>query len=133
AEAILTGYSSVNADDASVLMALARVYEASGDPEKAEETLLQLMSVGDENDAEIIQQLVGVQVSLEKFEDALETADNLLEQDPANISVRELRVEALQALDRDAEAEEELDRIRRLTPESQETDTELAELTSVAP
>jgi tetratricopeptide (TPR) repeat protein len=133
AEAVLTGYSAVKADDASVLMALARVYEASGDPEKAEETLLQLMSVGDENDAEIIQQLVGVQVSLDKFEDALETADNLLEQDPANISVRELRVEALQALDRDAEAEEELDRIRRLTPESQDTDTELAELTSVAP
>lgn len=133
AEAVLTGYSALNADDASVLMALARVYEASGDPEKAEETLLQLMNVGDENDAEIIEQLVGVQVSLEKFEDALETADNLLEQDPANVSVRELRVEALQALDRDAEAEEELDRIRRLTPESQDGDTELAELTSVAP
>lgn len=133
AEAVLTAYSALNADDASVLMALARVYETSGDPEKAEETLLQLMSVGDQNDAEIIEQLVGVQVSLEKYEDALETADNLLEQDPANISVRELRVEALQALDRDAEAEEELDRIRRLTPESQSDETELAELTSVAP
>ncbi|MEL6227338.1 MAG: tetratricopeptide repeat protein [Pseudomonadota bacterium] len=133
AETVLTGYSALKPDDASVLMALARVHEAAGDPEKAEETLLQLMSVGDANDAEIIHQLVGVQVTLEKYEDALDAADDLLEQDPANISVRELRVRALQALDRDAEADEELDRIRRLTPESQGEDTELADLASVAP
>ena len=57
-----------------------------------------------------------MQVSLEKYDDALTNADNLLEQDPANIEVRRLRVEALVALDEDEEADAELDRIRRLEP-----------------
>ena len=133
AEQLLTGYAALKPNDATALMALARIYEAAGDPEKAEDTLLQLMSVSDESDAETIQQLVAVQVSLENYADALENADNLLEQDPANIPVRELRVTALVALDREDEAQEERDRIRRLTPVREENNGESTELASVAP
>ncbi|MEM7328598.1 MAG: tetratricopeptide repeat protein [Pseudomonadota bacterium] len=130
AEQLLVGYSALKPNDATVLMALARIHATAGNPEKAEETLLQLMDISEENDAELTQQLVSVQVVLEKYADALENADNLLEQDPANISVRELRVEALMQLEREAEAEEERDRIRRLTPTDEADQTELA---SVAP
>ena len=133
AEQLLAGYAALKPNDATALMALARLYEAAGDPEKAEDTLLQLMSVSDESDAEIIQQLVAVQVSLENYADALENADNLLEQDPANIPVRELRVTALVALDREDEAQEERDRIRRLTPVREDDEGEPTELASVAP
>ena len=117
AETLLNGYAALKPNDATVLMALARIHEAAGEPEKAEETLLQLMDMSEENDAELTQQLVSVQVSLEKYADALENADNLLEQDPANIAVRELRVDALMELDREDEAEEERERIGKLQPE----------------
>lgn len=136
AEQVLASYSELKPNDASILTALARVHETSGNPEKAEETLLQLTEMSDENDAEIIQQLVAVQVSLDKYADALENADRLLEQDPANIPVRELRVEALLELGQEDEAQAEIDRIRRLTPtEDADTaedgsDTEIA---SIAP
>ena len=75
------------------------------------------MDMSEENDAELTQQLVSVQVSLEKYADALENADSLLEQEPANIAVRELRVDALMELDREDEAEEERERIGKLQPE----------------
>ena len=131
AEQLLNGYSALKPNDATVLMALARIHEAAGNPEQAEETLLQLMDMSEENDAELTQQLVSIQVTLDKFADALENADNLLEQDPANIAVRELRVEALVQLDRDAEADEERERIRKLQPElattSEPTSTDFAE------
>lgn len=133
AEQLLTGYAALKPNDATVLMALARIHEAAGDPEKAEETLLQLMDMSEENDAELTQQLVSVQVSLEKYAAALENADNLLEQDPANIGVRELRVEALMQLDREEEAQEERDRIQRLSPDIETADAETTELASVAP
>lgn len=133
AEQLLNGYAALKPNDATVLMALARIHEAAGDPEKAENTLLQLMEMSEENDAELTQQLVSVQVSLEKFADALENADNLLEQDPANIAVRELRVEALLQLDREDEAQEERDRIQRLTPAGEGDASETTELASAAP
>lgn len=133
AEQLLTGYAALKPNDATVLMALARIHEAAGAPDKAEETLLQLMEMSEENDAELTQQLVSVQVSLEKFADALENADNLLEQDPANIAVRELRVEALVQLDREQDAQEERDRIRRLTPATADEQVETTELASAAP
>lgn len=133
AEQLLNGYAALKPNDATVLMALARIHEAAGEPEKAEETLLQLMDMSEENDAELTQQLVSVQVALEKFSDALENADNLLEQDPANIAVRELRVVALTELDQEDEAQEERDRIRRLTPADETDATEPTELASVAP
>ncbi|MEM6554667.1 MAG: tetratricopeptide repeat protein, partial [Pseudomonadota bacterium] len=117
AETLLNGYAALKPNDATVLMALARIHEAAGEPEKAEETLLQLMDMSEENDAELTQQLVSVQVSLEKYADALENADSLLEQDPANIAVRELRVDALMELDREDEAQEERERISKLQPE----------------
>ena len=116
AEEVLMSFLLVNPNDALVLFALARVQEAAGAPEAAEETLLQLMDMSEENDAETTQKLVAVQVTLEKFPEALANADSLLEQDPANIDVRRLRVEALMALGEDEEAEAELDRIRRLEP-----------------
>ncbi len=131
AEQVLGAYLDIKPNDATVLMALARVYEVSGDPEQAEETLLQLTEMSEENDAELTEQLVSVQVSLAKYADALENADNLLEQDPANVPVRELRVKALVELDRDAEADEERERIRKLQPElpttSEPTSTDFAE------
>ncbi len=133
AEQLLNGYAALKPNDATVLMALARIHEAASEPEKAEETLLQLMDMSEENDAELTQQLVSVQVALEKFSDALENADNLLEQDPANIAVRELRVVALTELDREDEAQEERDRIRRLTPADETNAAEPTELASVAP
>ncbi|MEM9179696.1 MAG: tetratricopeptide repeat protein [Pseudomonadota bacterium] len=133
AEQLLNGYAALKPNDATVLMALARIHEAAGEPEKAEETLLQLMEMSEENDAELTQQLVSVQVALEKFADALENADNLLEQDPANIAVRELRVVALTELDQEDEAQEERDRIRRLTPVDETEAAEPTELASVAP
>ncbi|MEM7639719.1 MAG: tetratricopeptide repeat protein [Pseudomonadota bacterium] len=133
AEQLLNGYAALKPNDATVLMALARIHEAAGEPEKAEETLLQLMDMSEENDAELTQQLVSVQVALEKFSDALENADNLLEQDPANIAVRELRVVALTELDQEDEAQEERDRIRRLTPADETDAAEPTELASVAP
>ena len=124
AEQVLNAYSDLKPNDATVLMALARIYEASGDPEKAEETLLQLMTMSEEGDAALIQQLVAVQVSLEKYADALENADNLLEQDPANVAVRELRVIALVELGEEDEAQAERDRIARLQPEEEPAATE---------
>ena len=133
AEQLLNGYAALKPNDATVLMALARIHEAAGDPEKAEDTLLQLMDMSEENDAELTQQLVSVQVSLKKFADALENADNLLEQDPANVAVRELRVEALIQLDREDEAQEERDRIQRLTPAGDGDAGETTELASAAP
>jgi tetratricopeptide (TPR) repeat protein len=132
AEQLLVSYSALKPNDASVLTSLARIHEAAGAPEKAEETLLQLMNMSEEDDAETTQQLVAVQISLEKYEAALENADSLLDQDPANILVREYRVEALTKLDRDDEAQAELDRIRRLTP-SPAADPATTELASVAP
>ena len=81
------------------------------------------MDMSDEDNAEAIQQLVGVQVSLEKYTDALTNADNLLEQDPANIPVRRLRVEALTAIGDETEAAAELDRIQRLKPATETDET----------
>lgn len=133
AEQVLASYSELKPNDASILAALAGVHEAAGNPEKAEETLIQLTQMSEENDAEITQQLVAVQVSLEKFADALENADNLLEQDPANISVRELRVQALLELGQEDEAQAEIDRIRRLTPTDEADDGSDTEIPSIAP
>lgn len=133
AEQVLAAYSELKPNDASILTALARIHEASGNPEKAEETLLQLTRMSEENDAEIIQQLVAVQVSLEKYANALENADNLLEQDPANIPVRELRVEALLELGEEEEAQAEIDRIRRLTPTDEADESADTDLASIAP
>ena len=116
-EQVLVGYLALTPNDASALSALAGVYEAAGNPEKAEETLLQLMDMNEDIDAEITQQLISVQVSLDKYSDALANADALLEQDPANISVRHSRVEALEALGDEDEAEAERERIERLMPE----------------
>ena len=116
-EQVLVGYLALTPNDASALSALAGVYEASGNPEKAEETLLQLMDMNEDIDAEITQQLINVQVSLDKYADALANADALLEQDPANVSVRHSRVEALEALGDEDEAEAERERIERLMPE----------------
>lgn len=135
AENQLNGFLVLNPNDPTVLTALAAVHETAGNPEKAEETLLQLLSMNEEDDAETIERLVAVQVALEKYEDALENADTLLEQDPANISVRHLRVETLEQLGRGEEAEAEAERIRRLTPTSEPEDNAPAttELASVAP
>ena len=133
AEQVLASYSELKPNDASILTALARIHEASGNPEKAEETLIQLTEMSEENDAEITQQLVAVQVSLEKYADALENADNLLEQDPANIPVRELRVQALLELGQEDEAQAEIDRIRRLTPTDEVDDAADTEIASIAP
>ncbi|MHA7857375.1 MAG: tetratricopeptide repeat protein [Henriciella sp.] len=133
AEQILMGYLLVKPNDGSILLALAGVQEAAGAPEAAEETLLQLMDMSEEDDAETTQKLVAVQVSLDKFADALANADNLLEQDPANIEVRRLRVEALTALGEDEEAEAELDRIRRLEPAENTEESAAAEFASAAP
>lgn len=133
AEQILMGYLLVKPNDGSILLALAGVQEAAGAPEAAEETLLQLMDMSEEDDAETTQKLVAVQVSLDKFADALANADNLLEQDPANIEVRRLRVEALTALGEDEEAEAELDRIRRLEPAESTEESAAAEFASAAP
>ena len=133
AEDILMSYLLVNPNDAPILLALAGVQEVAGAPEAAEETLLQLMDMSEENDAETTQKLVAVQVSLDKFADALANADNLLEQDPANIEVRRLRVEALTALGEDDEAEAELDRIRRLEPAESSEEGAAAEFASAAP
>ena len=133
AEQILMSYLLVKPNDGSILLALAGVQEAAGAPEAAEETLLQLMDMSEEDDAETTQKLVAVQVSLDKFADALANADNLLEQDPANIEVRRLRVEALTALGEDEEAEAELDRIRRLEPAENTEESAAAEFASAAP
>ncbi len=133
AEQILMSYLLVKPNDGSILLALAGVQEAAGAPEAAEETLLQLMDMSEEDDAETTQKLVAVQVSLDKFADALANADNLLEQDPANIEVRRLRVEALTALGEDEEAEAELDRIRRLEPAESTEESAAAEFASAAP
>ncbi|NQY38533.1 MAG: tetratricopeptide repeat protein [Henriciella sp.] len=133
AEEILMSYLLVNPNDAPILLALAGVQEAAGAPEAAEETLLQLMDMSEEDDAETTQKLVAVQVSLDKFADALANADNLLEQDPANIEVRRLRVEALTALGEDEEAEAELDRIRRLEPTETTEEATATEFAASAP
>ena len=121
AEQLLSAYVALNPVDAPVLTALARVYEVSGNPEKAEETLLQLMDMNEENDAEITEQLLAVQVTLEKYSDALTFADDLLEQTPANVAVRRLRVQALTELGEEEEAAAELDRIQRLLPDADAT------------
>jgi tetratricopeptide (TPR) repeat protein len=133
AEATLLAYMEMRPNDASVLTALARNYAATGNPEKAEETLLQLMSMSEEAEPETIAQLIAVQIALDKFQDALSNADNLLERDPANITVRRMRVQALTELDRDAEAEEELDRIKRLEPEANLDDAATTDFASAAP
>jgi tetratricopeptide (TPR) repeat protein len=131
AEEVLLAYIERRPNDASVLIALARNYAASGNPERAEETLLQLTSMSEEADPETTEQLVAVQVSLKKYTEALANADNLLERDPANISVRRMRVEALTELDREDEAAEELDRIRRLEPDTD--DAASTDFASTAP
>ncbi len=118
AEATLLTYMAMRPNDASVLTALARNYAAAGKPEKAEETLQELMSMSEAAEPETVAQLVAVQIALEKYTEALSNADNLLERDPANIKVRRMRVETLTELGRDAEADEELDRIKRLEPET---------------
>lgn len=133
AEDILVSYLLLYPNDAAILLALASVHEAAGAPEAAEETLLQLMDMSEEDDAETTQKLVAVQVSLDKFADALANADSLLEQDPANIEVRRLRVEALTALGEDDEADAELDRIRRLEPAETTEEAAAAEFASAAP
>ena len=132
AEALLTSYFELNPNDPSMLVALSNVYVAAGDPEKAEETLLQLTKSSEEQVPETIQSLVAVQVSLEKYEAALENADNLLDQDPANIEVRRLRVEALTQLDRDEEAVEEQERIQRLMPSTDAETPSTAEIVSAS-
>ena len=132
AETQLTAFLALNPNDATVLSALAGLYAQAGNPEKAEETLLQLMAMNEDDDAEIMEELVAMQVVLEKYEDALSNADILLEQDPANITVRTLRVEVLTALDRPQEAEEEAERIRKLTPAS-DAEGATTEIASVAP
>ena len=133
AEATLLAYMEMRPNDASVLMALARNYAITGNPNKAEETLLQLMSMSEAADPETIVQLVAVQISLEKFTDALSNADNLLERDPANITARRMRVEALTELGRDAEATEELDRIKRLEPEASADEAPGTDFAAAAP
>lgn len=132
-EEALIAYLDLRPNDASILIALARNYAGAGNPEQAEETLLQLMGMSEESDPETTEQLVSVQVTLDKYADALANADNLLEQDPANIPVRRLRVKALTELGRDEEAEEELDRIKRLEPEADAEDTTETEFASAAP
>ncbi|NQY96268.1 MAG: tetratricopeptide repeat protein [Henriciella sp.] len=133
AEAALLAFMQQRPNDASVLIALARNYAAAGNPEKAEETLLQLMSMSEEADPETTEQLVAVQMLLEKYPEALANADNLLERDPANISARRMRVQALTELGRDDEAEEELDRIKRLEPEASGDDAPGTDFASAAP
>lgn len=133
AEQVLVEFSSRKPNDVSILIELARIHVAAGVPEKAEETLLQLLTMSEEDDAELIEQLVAVQVALEKYPEALVNADNLLEQDPANIGVRELRVAALLSLGMDEEAEAESDRIRRLTPASETGEPAATEIAAVAP
>lgn len=133
AENLLVAYLDQKPTDGSVLTALANVYASAGDLEEAETTLLRLMDLSEDADAETTEQLVSVQVSLEKYADALSNADNLLDQDPANISVRYLRVEALTALDREEEADAERDRIQRLMPESETDESASAEFAAAAP
>lgn len=133
AEETLLAYMEMRPNDASVLTALARNYAATGDPEKAEETLLQLMSMSEEADPETVVQLISVQTDLSKFSDALSNADNLLERDPANIPARRMRVAILTELGRDTDAEEELDRIKRLEPEANGDDASGAEFAAAAP
>lgn len=116
AETLLTAYIEADSNEAPVLAALADIYVETGKPAKAENALLELIALNEEEDPETIQRLVAVQVSLEKYSDALANADNLLEQDPANIAVRRLRVEALTELGRSEEASEEQGRIQRLMP-----------------
>ena len=133
AENLLVAYLDQKPTDGSVLTALANVYASAGDLEEAETTLLRLMDLSEDADAETTEQLVSVQVSLEKYADALSNADNLLDQDPANISVRYLRVEALTALNREEEADAERDRIQRLMPESETDESASAEFAAAAP
>lgn len=133
AEQVLVAYAALKPNDASALTELARIQSVSGNPDKAEETLLQLTSMSDEDDAETIQQLVSVQVALEKYADALQNADTLLEQDPANIAIRDLRVQALLKLGDEEEAEAEMERIRKLTPADSSDDGDATELASIAP
>ncbi|MEO1553868.1 MAG: tetratricopeptide repeat protein [Pseudomonadota bacterium] len=116
AELLLSGYLLQHETDAPVLTALANVYVAAGEPAKAEDALLQLVEMSEEDDAAVTQRLVAVQVVLEKYNDALENADNLLDQDPANIVVRRLRVSALTELGREEDAAAEEERIMRLMP-----------------
>ncbi|MEL6858771.1 MAG: tetratricopeptide repeat protein [Pseudomonadota bacterium] len=132
AETQLTAFLALSPNDATVLSALASLYAEVGNPEKAEETLLQLMTMNEDDDAEIMEDLVAMQVVLEKYDDALGNADILLEQDPANITVRTLRVRVLTALERPEEAEAEAERIRKLTPAS-DAEGGTTELASAAP
>lgn len=133
AEETLLAYMDMRPNDASVLMALARNYALTGDPEKAEDTLLELMSMSEDAEPETVEQLVAVQITLEKYTEALSNADNLLERDPANIAVRRLRIKALTELNRNAEADAERDRIRRLEPEARKDDATKTETASTAP
>lgn len=133
AEQTLLAYMELRPNDASVLMALARNYATTGNPARAEETLLQLMSMSEEADPETVAQLVAVQIALNKHADALSNADNLLERDPANITVRRMRVEALTKLGRNQEADEERDRIQRLEPDTAGDDAARSEFASAAP
>lgn len=136
AEQVLTGYLVLKPTDAPILSALARVHAVSGDLAKAEETLLQLMDLNEDIDAEITRQLIDVQVGLEKYDEALGLADRLIEQDPANIPVRRLRVAALSELGETQEAAAEQDRIRRLMPDTGGSETAelgVSEFASSAP
>ncbi|MEL7040531.1 MAG: tetratricopeptide repeat protein [Pseudomonadota bacterium] len=131
AETVLAAYAALNPNDILALTSLVQVYEAAGELQKAEETLLQLTRSSEEN-TETAQLLVAVQVSLEKYADALETADNLLDREPANTAVRKLRVQALEALDQPEEAAKERDRIRRLEPDAVSDRPEIASSTEFA-
>ena len=136
AEQVLAGYLVLKPNDAPVLSALAGVHAASGDLEKAEETLLQLMDLNEDIDIEITRQLMDVQIGLEQYDEALTLADRLIEQDPANIQVRRLRVQALIEVGEAEEAEAEQDRIARLMPEtggSETSETGVSEFASPAP
>lgn len=124
AETLLTAYLDADPNEAPVLAALADIYVETGKPAKAEDALLDLMEMNEEEDPETVQRLVAVQVALENYNDALTNADNLLEQDPANIAVRRLRVEALTKLGRAEEAKAERGRIQRLMPNKDGGDTE---------
>jgi predicted Zn-dependent protease len=111
----LFAYLDDRPNDTRVLRALAEIHEASGNREGAEQVYRVIYDL-DTDDVVIGTALADVQIRAERFQQALETLNALIDQQPSETGLRRRRAETLLNLGQQREAHAEAERILRPDP-----------------
>ena len=109
------------------MLALADVHESQGAIDQALSLYQQVFDL-EPSEIDVGLKLTGAQMSAEKFSDALQTIDDLIEKEPAELGTRMLRVEILQRMQRPIEAGDELQRVLKLDADHEDATRLLADI-----